>query len=186
MPREFFKRYLPTPEALSRYSALKPLGNLLYAPDLWHLHRRSVSGACFIGLFCAFLPIPMQMLVSAAIAIVARCNLPISVALVWITNPITMPPVFFFTYELGAWLLGTHIDTEGAALDMTWLTEQFGLIWKPLLLGSVLCGWVAGVTAYVLVRLFWRLHVVRRWRARVELRRIRREAASLSAELPQD
>jgi hypothetical protein len=83
-------------------------------------------------------------------------------------------------------MLGTHIDTGGAALDMAWLTEQFALIWKPLLLGSLLCGWVAGITAYVLVRLLWRLHVVRRWRTRVALRRIRREAASLSAELPQD
>lgn len=186
MPRELFRRYMPTQEALSRYSALKPLGKLLYEPELWHLHRRSVSGACFIGLFCAFLPIPLQMLVSAAIAILTRCNLPISVALVWITNPITMPPVFYFTYELGAWLLGTHVSTENAELDMAWVTSQFDAIWKPLLLGSVLCGWVSGVTAYVLVRVSWRLHVVRRWRARIELRRIRREAESLSAELPQD
>jgi uncharacterized protein (DUF2062 family) len=94
--------------------------------------------------------------------------------------------VFYFTYELGAWLLGTHVSIENAELDMAWLTSQFNAIWKPLLLGSVLCGWVSGVTAYVLVRVSWRLHVVRRWRARIELRRIRREAESLSAELPQD
>jgi uncharacterized protein (DUF2062 family) len=186
MPRNFFKRYMPSQEALRRHSALKPLGNLLYDPELWHLHRRSVSGACFVGLFCAFLPIPLQMLVAAVIALVARCNLPISVALVWITNPITMVPVFYFTYELGAWLLGTHVSIEYAELDVDWVTTQLDAIWKPLLLGSVICGWVSGVTAYVLVRILWRLHVVRRWRARLQVRRLRREAQSLSAELPQD
>jgi uncharacterized protein (DUF2062 family) len=186
MPRDFFRRYIPTPQALRQYSALKPLGNVLYDPDLWHLHRRGVSGACFIGLFCAFLPIPLQMLVSAAIAIVARCNLPIAVALVWITNPITIPPIFFFAYELGAWLLGTHLTVTTFALDYRWFSDQFAQIWKPLLLGSLVCGWVSGITAFVLVRVLWRLHVVRRWRARRALRLLRQQSLTDRAAPPPD
>lgn len=177
MPRKFFKRLMPPPEALRAHSALRPLGNLLQNPEIWHLHRRSVSGAVFIGLFCAFLPIPFQMLPAAAVAIATRCNLPVAVAAVWITNPLTMPPLFFFAYKLGAWLLNTHlIVDDSVGLSFEWLAAQFGQIWKPLLLGLAVCGWVSGVTGFVLVRVAWRLHVVQRWRARRQVRRARRAA----------
>jgi len=186
MPREFLRKYLPSPQALRAHSALRPLGKLLNNPEIWHFHRRSVAGAAFIGLFCAFLPVPFQMLVAGALALLWRCNLPIAVVLVWITNPVTIPPIFFFTYKLGAWLLDTHLTVDSIDLSLAWLTAQFGQVWKPLLLGSLVCGWVSGVTAFVLVRVLWRLHVVRRWRARRDLRRTRLESLMPREELPQD
>ena len=73
------------------------------------MNRRSVSVACAIGLFCAFIPIPFQMILAAGLAIIVRCNLPIAVALVWITNPITMPPLFFLAYKMGAFLTDVHL-----------------------------------------------------------------------------
>ncbi len=113
------------------------------------------------------------MFVAAAIAVAARCNLPIAVALVWITNPVTMPALFFFGYKLGAWLLNSQLIVDAKPdLSLAWLSAQFDRIWKPLLLGLTLCGWVSGVTAFVLVRVAWRLHVVRRWRERSKRRRI--------------
>jgi len=54
-----------------------------------------------VGLFCAFVPLPIQMLLAAAAAIIFRVNLPISVGLVWITNPVTIPPMFYFCYKVG-------------------------------------------------------------------------------------
>ena len=138
------------------------------------MHRRSVAGAAFIGFFCAFLPIPMQMLVAAVLAIVARANLPISVALVWITNPITMGPMFYFAYRLGAWLLDRQIETQTIELTWSWLTTNLQAIGYPLLFGSLVCGWVTGVTAFVLVRVVWRVRVISRWR----IRRAKRRAVS--------
>lgn len=117
-------------------------------------------------MFVAFLPIPFQMLVAAALAVFSRCNLPLSVALVWITNPVTMPPIFYFAYRLGAWLLDRRVEVGTIELNWSWLSAHLGDIGLPLLFGSLVCGWVAGVTAMVLVRVFWRLHVIRRWRAR--------------------
>jgi len=61
MPRSSFRRYLPDPQKLREHRALKPLGKWLQNPEIWHFHRRSVAGAAFIGLFVAFLPIPMHM-----------------------------------------------------------------------------------------------------------------------------
>lgn len=169
MPRRFIRKYLPSASVLSQSRALRPLGKRLQNPEIWHLHRRSVAGAVFIGLFCAFLPVPGQMLIAGAIAVAARCNLPISVALVWITNPVTFAPMFFFAYKLGAWLLDWRV-VEKVPSDVPWVIYELGNIWQPLLLGSLVCGWVTGVTGFVLARVAWRLHVIRRWRERAARR----------------
>jgi uncharacterized protein (DUF2062 family) len=170
MPKQFLHRYLPNPKALRELPALRPVSKWLNNPEIWHLHRRSVAGAAFIGLFCAFLPIPFQMVVAALLAVVSRCNLPMSVVLVWITNPITIPPIFYFAYRLGAWLLGMQIEVETIDLSWSWLSTHLSVIGYPLLYGSLVCGWVSGVTAMVFVRIAWRMNVVRRWRERRQLR----------------
>ena len=105
MPRRLFKRYMPDPESIRSQKSLRFLGKLTHDPNLWHLNRHSVSRAMAAGLFAAFIPMPMQMLLAAGLAVWIRSNLPISVGLVWLTNPITMPPVFYCTYKLGAWLM---------------------------------------------------------------------------------
>lgn len=173
MPKKWLRKHLPDPQTFGQSGPLKPVGKYLREPELWHLHRRSVSGAAFIGVFCAFLPIPFQSVVAALLAIVTRCNLPLSATLVWITNPITIPPMFYFAYRLGAWLLGIDVEIAAINLSWEWLSDQFSVIAKPLLLGSVVCGWVAGITAYALVRVLWRMHVLQRWQDRRDLRRSR-------------
>ena len=178
MPRKFLRRYLPSPSEVSAYRALRPVSRWLKNPELWHISRRSVAGAAFVGLFCAFVPVPFQMLIAAALAVVVRCNLALSVALVWISNPITIPPLFYFTYRLGAWLLDMKVEVTAIELSWDWLSTNLANIGYPLLFGSLLCGWVAGVTAFVLVHLVWRLHVTSRWRERKARRRARQRQAA--------
>lgn len=171
MPKKWIRKQLPDYHSFGRSGPLKPVGKYLREPELWHLHRRSVSGAAFIGLFCAFLPIPFQSLVAALLAIATRCNLPLSAALVWVTNPITIAPMFYFSYRLGAWLLGIDVEVGAITLSWEWLSSQFAVIGLPLLVGSLVCGWVAGITAYVAVRVLWRLHVLQRWQERRDRRK---------------
>ena len=178
MPRRRLQRYLPSRAQIRRNPALKPVAHLLSRSEIWHLNRRSAAGAVFIGLFCAFLPIPMQMVVAAILAIVTRCNLPISVVLVWISNPITIPPIFYFTYQLGAWLLDKQITVESSDFSLIWIWENLGTIGYPLIFGSILCGWIAGVTGFVLTRIAWRAHVIRRWRGRRERIKLQRAEKS--------
>lgn len=40
-----------------------------------------------VGAFYAFVPFPWQMLLAAITALWLRFNLPVAVAMVWITNP---------------------------------------------------------------------------------------------------
>ncbi len=111
------------------------------------------------------------MLIVAVLAIAARCNLPLAVALVWVTNPVTFTPMFLFAYRLGAWLL--DMDPVFTELDLSWqsLRASFSALWLPLITGCLVCGWVSGLTLAVIARLTWRLHIVRRWRQRRERRR---------------
>ncbi len=177
--RDWIAKYLPSKEWIHAQSSLGPVRHLILEPELWRLHRRSVGGAFFIGLFCAFLPIPVgQTLIAVLLAVFARCNLPIAVALVWITNPLTIGPIFFFAYKLGAWLLGTEATNTGWELSWQWLREKFAEVWRPLILGSLVCGWVSGLTGAVLSRLLWRLHIMRRWQQRRARRAARRKRNS--------
>ncbi len=185
MPRHFFKKHLPSSLTLRKYRALQPLGNLLHNEQIWHLHRRSVAGAGFIGLFVAWLPIPMQMLVAGAGAVVFRCNLPLSVALVWITNPLTMSAMFFSAYKLGAWLMDRRLMVSSSGFTLEWITNELHQIWQPLLLGSVILGLVSGTLAFIAIRLLWRLHVVQAWHERKERRRVAKLIAEQELSLRQ-
>jgi uncharacterized protein (DUF2062 family) len=71
---------------------------------------------------------------------------------------------YFFAYKLGAWLLNVEPTLTEVPMSFEWLGEQFARIWRPLVLGSLVCGVVSGFTAYVCVRVGWRIRVVRRWR----------------------
>ena len=177
MPRAFFKRYLPSPASLARQRGLGILGSAVADPELWHLNRRSVSAAFAVGLFLAF---PSQMLRAALAAIVVRCNLPLAVALVWITNPLTIPPMFFFTYKIGTWILGIPPQVSSIELSLDWLVAQAGRVWKPLLTGSVLCGAVAGTIGYFASGWLWRRQVIQRWERRRALRRLRAQGTETS------
>ena len=160
MPKKFIKRYTPDKETIRNHKYLRVFGKLLQDPNLWHLNRRSVSGAFAVGLFWAFIPIPFQMVTAAATAIPARVNLPISVALVWITNPVTMPPMFYFTYLVGTWILNEPAQEVEFELTVDWLMHSINGIWLPLYLGSLICAIVAAALGYVLIRGYWRWHVV--------------------------
>lgn len=140
MPRRLFKRYMPDPTSIREHKSLRFFGKLLHDPNLWHLNRHSVARAMGVGLFAALIPIPMQMLLAAALAIPVRGNLPIAVSLVWLTNPLTMPPVFFVTYMTGAWLMQVPPRTLPDELTFDWITDQLATVWQPFLLGSVVCG----------------------------------------------
>lgn len=152
---------MPDHHTIREHKYLKFFGTLLHDPNLWHLNRRSVSGAFAIGLFVAFIPIPFQMVVAAAAAIAARVNLPIAASLAWVTNPLTMGPLFYFAYKIGAWILGREATEFHFEASFEWLMSELGAIWAPFLLGCFIIGLVSAVMGFVSMRLLWRLHVAR-------------------------
>ncbi|MBZ0071258.1 MAG: DUF2062 domain-containing protein [Thiohalobacteraceae bacterium] len=172
MPRHIIRRYLPDHRKLREHPHLRRFGARLHDGNLWHLNRRSVSGGVAIGLFWAFVPMPFQMLPAALCAIGLRVNLPIAAALVWITNPITLPPAWYASYRLGTWMLRLPARELHFELSFHTLIAGMGGLWKPVLLGGVTLGAVLALMGFVTVRLAWRLYVVQQRRRRRILRHL--------------
>lgn len=169
---------MPSPARLRRSGGLSILGEWVFASNLWHINRYSTSMAFFVGLFLAFLPLPGQMIIAACAAVLLRCNLPLSVGLVCITNPLTAPAIFYLAYSVGALLIDVPVEALEFTLSIEWLQERLETVWRPLLLGCLLCGLFFGSVGYFVVNVLWRIRVVRQWRKRKRLRREARAAAS--------
>ena len=174
MPRHIIRRWMPDPHKIINHKGLRWLGSLIDDPNLFHLTRHSVSLAFLVGIFMAFIPLPGQMLAAALFALWLRCNLPISVGLVWITNPLTIPPMFYGTYLLGTLLLGVEPIQFTIEMDWQWFKTEGAKIWKPLIVGSLSCAVLLGAGSYFAVQLFWRWHVIRNWERRKQARQAHR------------
>ena len=157
---------MPDHHGVRQHRTLAFLGTLLHDPQIFHLTRHSAAGGMAAGLFCAFFPIPGHMLFAAIAAIGFRVNLPIAVAAVWITNPITIPPIFYLAYRLGAAFLDHPVEQVSFEFTLKWLNTTFVHIWPPLVVGSLILATTSAAIGYAGVRLLWRLAVVMKVRAR--------------------
>jgi uncharacterized protein (DUF2062 family) len=166
VPIKFLKKWLPQPEQMRKHKSLQFLGKLLHDPNIFHLNRRSVSGAFAAGLFIAFMPIPGQMPLAALVAILLRVNLPIAVSLTWVTNPFTMAPLFFLSYKTGAFITGSKLQHLKPELSFDWLFREFGTNLLPFLVGCLVLGAIAALVSFVTIRLVWRLHLLQRIKER--------------------
>ena len=163
MAKKTIQRFLPDPNKIRHHKSLKIFGRLLHDANLWHLNRRSARGAFAVGLFFAFIPVPFQMVLAAAAAIILRVNLPISVALVWITNPLTMPPIFYGSYLVGTLVLNQPEQHFAFEASWAWFIESLTTIGPAFLVGSLVCASIASVIGYFGIDLMWRRSVRRAW-----------------------
>lgn len=177
MPKKKLQKLFPSPEEVQANPSLRFLRPLMGKPNLWHLNRRSVARAFFIGIFCAFIPMPFQMVLAAFLAFFANASLPISVGLVWISNPLTIPPIFYATYQFGAYLMDIPSSDIEIQLSLDWFLKEISEIWAPLYLGSLIAGLIFSTAGYIGIRIVWRMHVVSHWEKRKE-ERLARESES--------
>lgn len=173
MLKRIKKRLIPHHHVLREHKHLRWCKGWLHDPNIWHFNRRSVAGAFSVGLFAAFIPIPFQMMLAAALAIPCRVNLPVSVGLVWLTNPVTMPPIFYGAYQLGAWIL--QVPALQVTTEWTWqaVASDLGVMWQPVLLGCFIFALASAALGNIAVRLFWRLHLIQYIRRRQRRKSLR-------------
>ncbi len=116
-------------------------------------NRRMVSRAVFLGLFIAFIPMPMQMLAVLAFMPFFRFNVPIALAMCWISNPFTMPPMYYLEYMTGTYLLG--IEVVDVEMTIEWFSENINDIFIPLYVGTFFFSAIGSSLAYWVVNHFW-------------------------------
>jgi uncharacterized protein (DUF2062 family) len=166
MIKKIIQRFSPNHETVKEHKLIGMFGSMLHDPNLWLLNRRSAKGAFSIGLFFAFWPVPFQMLLAATAAIPLRVNLPLSIATVWVTNPITMPPIFYIAYLVGSTVLGTEMSSFAFELSWAWVSQSISTIGPAFLLGCLICSVVTSIVGYFALDLVWRWSVIKAWEER--------------------
>lgn len=179
MPKQHLKRWLPKPEELRKNKLIAMFAPFLADPRLWYMNRAALLRAIFIGVMCAFFPLPGQMPLALVGALLFRANIPMSIGLTWITNPITALPVYWFAYWVGAVLLGEPaigLRTIGIVLTdaSLWVLNKgpnpfyihhfFSL--KVFVLGLVVTALLTSAVMALTFSLFWRYRIAQDWRKR--------------------
>jgi uncharacterized protein (DUF2062 family) len=166
MPKKIIKRMMPDHQTIKDNKYLKIFGNLLHNANLWHLNRHSVAKAFAVGLFFAFIPVPFQMVLAAGIAIIVHANLPLSIALVWITNPFTMPFIFYGCYLVGTWILAVPEQDFAFHASWQWVLDSLSTIGPAFLVGCGVLAVTFSILGYFVIQTMWRYQTIKAWKSR--------------------
>lgn len=155
MPRARIKKYLPSPGRIKSLPPFHYLGIRFSDPALWMINRNAISKAAAIGLFCAYLPMPLEMLPATLLAVLWRANLPLSIVLVWLSNPFTWIVLYAPPYLLGSALLG-ETDISISHITIETMIQELAALW----IGCLIFGVALACAGYFAVRVVWRMVVI--------------------------
>ncbi len=144
----------------------------------------SMARGAALGTWLTLTPtVGIQMTIAAFIGIPWGANLPIAIALIWLSNPLTMLPLYYSFYWLGTAILpgpvrsyrdvasqlSSHIDAivnhgEGVLTALRSLGRDIGL---PMVVGSLVLATALAIPAY---------YITLRWATRRHARRLREQA----------
>ena len=118
------------------------------------VNRKSISRGVLIGLFWAFIPMPMQMLAVLTLTPFIKFNVPIAISMVWLSNPLTMPFMYYIEYLTGNFLLGNE-SLNNIELTLDWFSNHWDKIIIPLYIGTI--PYAIGVSSiiYFLINKLW-------------------------------
>lgn len=133
--KEFIKKYKIPPEYLST-------------------NRKMVSRAVLLGIFIAFIPMPMQMLAVIAFMPLFKFNVPIGLAMCWLSNPFTMPPMYYMEYLTGSFFL--NMKPQPVEMTLEWFSNNLDDIFIPLYAGTLFYSVFGSLLAYWAVNHFWK------------------------------
>ena len=118
------------------------------------INRKSISRGVFWGLLICFIPMPFQMLAVLALTPFTKFNVPIAISMVWLSNPITMPFMYYMEYQTGNFLLAKPplADIE---LTLDWFSHHWDDIIVPLYVGTIPYSIVVSAFVYGIINWSW-------------------------------
>jgi len=124
------------------------------------INRKSITRGILIGLFWGFIPMPMQMLAVLAMTPFIKFNVPIAISMVWLSNPLTMPLMYYMEYQTGNFILGRE-GLENIELTLSWFSNNWDNILVPLYIGTIPYSIFVSALVYFIVDRLWILSVIK-------------------------
>ena len=153
---------------------LKRLRDLAGLDDTPH----KIALGLALGIFIGFVPVMgIQMGVVLPFALLFRGNKVAAVTGVWITNPVTVVPIYFVNYLVGLWFTPyKHLTWDNFAdkfsnIDTSTFLKLGAELLVPLFVGGAVIGVVTGIPTYFVSK--W---LVIRYRAKRAKRKARKAA----------
>jgi uncharacterized protein (DUF2062 family) len=106
------------------------------------------------------------MVLAAGFAIIVHANLPLSVALCWVTNPLTMPAIFYFCYVVGTWVVGAPLEKFAFEASWQWLVDSISTIGPAFIVGCGVLAATFSILGYFTINAIWRFSVSKEWKKR--------------------
>ena len=92
-----------------KYEIFKDFRAKTLNPVLWYVNRKSITRAVFVGTFFGLLPIPFHSVFIVMAVLLFEVNLPISLMLAWLSNPLTLAPILYIGFWFGAHIYHVHM-----------------------------------------------------------------------------
>jgi len=159
MPRRFFRKFAFKRHQIAEQWFMTPFRHLLHDHRLWGIRRKTVVPAFSLGLAVAFLPFPGHFLFAALAALALHINIPVAAVSTLVVNPITVGPLFYSAYLLGAAMLDIAPGPFDFELSLDWVQNVFVSVWLPLSLGCLVLGAGAAVLGYISLDALWRYSI---------------------------
>jgi uncharacterized protein (DUF2062 family) len=126
------------------------LAKRVFHRHLWRPERHATSLGLAIGLAVAMLPVPLQMLAAASLAVWCSANIPFAAAAVWVSNPATWGFIIPFQRNLGRKLF----PTQDGVYDVGIIGFESA---RSMTVGVIVTAAVLGLVGYVTLYLIWGL-----------------------------
>jgi uncharacterized protein (DUF2062 family) len=103
-----------------------------------------------VGIFVSITPIiPFQTLVAITLAFLVRGSKSAAVLGTWLSNPLTIPLVYYVNYKLGCLLMGYQTTLDSIEFESFSQLMELGFeVTLAMMTGGVVIGAVLGTVAY--------------------------------------
>lgn len=111
---------------------------------------RYIAMGMAVGIFVSIMPIiPLQTVVAVALAYLLRGSKSAAALGTWLSNPLTVPLVYYANYKLGCLLLGCQTTLDSIAFNSFSELMELGIeVTWAMIVGGLVIGAILGVAAY--------------------------------------
>mgnify|MGYP003315079681 FL=1 len=103
----------------------------------------------------------MHTLLAGILAIAFSANILLAMFLVWINNPITMVPIYFFEYKLGSSIIGIEMDPN-INFSLNYFIDNLATATFAIWAGGIIVSSLIGIIGYACIISIYKYKALKR------------------------